>query len=140
VHAIDTAGPEEQRALARWAAHRACATAGISEIDWVARGLVELDRSEPYSPPLDDPRRLRDAAFSDARIPHSLDGTPDLPQVAAFAALFDAAAPDPLKAALDALLAAAVTHDTDWPYLFAEVRRTFPATAIAPKAERSDRQ
>ncbi|MBA2950991.1 hypothetical protein [Streptomyces himalayensis] len=140
VHAIDTAGPEEQRALARWAAHRACATAGLSEIDWVAGGLVELDRGEPYSPPLDDPRRLRDAAFSDARIPHSHDGTPGLPQVAAFAALFDAAAPDPLKAALDALLAAAVTHDTDWPHLFAEVRRTFPATAIAPEAERNDRQ
>ncbi|MGW3512726.1 hypothetical protein [Streptomyces sp. NPDC000994] len=140
VHAIDAADPEEQRALARWAAHRACETAGLSEIDWVARGLAELNRGEPYSPPLDDPQRLRDAAFSDARIPHPHDGSPGLPQVAAFAALFDAAAPDPLKAALDALLAAAVTHDTDWPHLFAEVRRTFPATAVAPEAERSDRQ
>ncbi|MBC9730966.1 hypothetical protein [Streptomyces sp. TRM68367] len=132
VHAIDAAGPEEQRALARWAAHRACATAGLSEIDWVARGLAELARGVPYSPPLDDPRRLRDAALSDARVPRPHDGTPGLPQAAAFAALFDAAAPDPLKAALDALLAAAVTHETDFPHLFAEVRRTFPATAIAP--------
>ncbi|MEV5009201.1 hypothetical protein AB0K74_26555 [Streptomyces sp. NPDC056159] len=140
VHAIDAAGPEEQRALARWAAHRACETAGLSEIGWVARGLAELDRGEPYSPPLDDPRRLRDTAFSDARVPRSHDGTPGLPQVAAFAALFDAAAPDPLKAALDALLAAAITYGIHCPHLFAEVRRTFPATAIAPEAERNDRQ
>ncbi|GAB2842285.1 hypothetical protein GCM10027074_05940 [Streptomyces deserti] len=140
VHAIDAAGPEEQRALARWAAHRACARAGLSEIDWVARGLVELDRGEPYSPPLDDPRRLRDAALSDARVPRCHDGTPGLPQAAAFAALFDAAAPHPLKAALDALLAAAVTYETDCPHLFAEVRRVFPATAVASEAERSDRQ
>ncbi|MGN9795395.1 hypothetical protein ACTMTU_30440 [Streptomyces sp. OZ13] len=140
VHAIDAAGPKEQRALARWAAHRACRTAGLSEIDWVARGLAELDRGEPYSQPLDDPRRLRDAAFSDPRIPRTHDGTPGLPQVAAFAALFDAAAPDPLKAALDALLAATVTHGTDWPHLFTEVRRTFPATAATPKAEGSDSQ
>ncbi|MFB7328277.1 hypothetical protein [Streptomyces sp. NPDC056190] len=140
VHAIDAAGPEEQRALARWAAHRACETAGLRDIGWVARSLAELDRGEPYSPPLDDPRRLRDAAFSDARVPRSHDGTPGLSQVAAFAALFDAAAPDPLKAALDALLATAVTYDTHRPHLFAEVRRTFPAMAIAPEAERSDRQ
>jgi hypothetical protein len=132
VHAIDAAGPEEQRALARWAAHRACATAGISEIDWVARGLEELDRGEPYSPPLDDSRRLRDAVFSDASVPMSLDGTPGLPQVAAFTALWDAAAADPLKAALDALLAAVVTHGTDYPHLFAEVRRTLSTSATAP--------
>ncbi|MFD0548889.1 hypothetical protein ACFQ0X_06685 [Streptomyces rectiviolaceus] len=130
VHAIDATGPEDQRALARWAAHRACVAAGLSDIDWVARGLAELDRVEPFSPPLDDSRRLRDAVFSDARVPRSHDGTPGLPQAAALAALFDAAAVDPLKAALDALLAAAVTHDTEYPHLFAEVRRTFPATAI----------
>ncbi|MFJ9590875.1 hypothetical protein [Streptomyces acidicola] len=140
VHAIDAAGPEEQRALARWAAHRACETAGLSEIDWVVRGLAELDRGEPYSPPLDDLRRLRDAVLSEARVPRSHDGSPGLPQVAAFTALFDAAAPDPLKAALDTLLATAVTHDTNCPHLFAEVRRTFPVMAIAPEAERSGRQ
>ncbi|MET9669406.1 hypothetical protein ABZY19_29220 [Streptomyces sp. NPDC006475] len=140
VHAIDATGPEDQRALARWAAHRACAAAGLSEINWVARGLAELDRGEPFSPPLDDSRRLRDAAFSDGRVPRWHDGTPGLPQAAAFAALFDAAAPDRLKAALDAPLAAAVTHDTDCFHLFAEVSRTFPATAIEAKAERIDRQ
>ncbi len=127
VHAIDAAGPGHQRALAHWAAHRACAAAGLSEIDWVARGLAELDRGEPYSPPLDDPRRLRTMALSDERVPRSPDGTPDLPQVAALTALWDAAACDPLKAALDALLAAVVTHATDRSALLTEVRQTFPA-------------
>ncbi|MET9777895.1 hypothetical protein ABZ023_27200 [Streptomyces sp. NPDC006367] len=140
VHAIDAAGPEEQRALARWAAHRACAAAGLGGIDWVARGLAELDRGEPYSPPLDDSRRLRDAVFSDARVPRSPDGTPGLPQAAALAALWDAAAPDPLKAALDALLAAVVTHGTGHLRLFAEVRRAFPVTAAASWAEGDDRR
>ncbi|MFF6984026.1 hypothetical protein ACFZAV_41660 [Streptomyces sp. NPDC008343] len=139
VLAIDAAGPQEQRALARWAAHRACTTAGVSDIDWIARGLVELDRGERYSPPLDDPRRLRAAVLADEGVPRSHEGTPGLPQAAAFAALFDAAAADPLKAALDALLATAVTHGSAWRRLFAEVRRTFPATAVAPETT-SDRQ
>jgi hypothetical protein len=52
----------------------------------------------------------------------------------------DAAGPDPLIAALNSLFAAAVAHDTDHAHLFAEVRRTFPATATAPEAERSDRR
>ncbi|MDF4251841.1 hypothetical protein [Streptomyces sp. WMMB303] len=135
VHAIDAAGAEEQRALACWAAHRACAAAGLREIDWVARGLAELDLGKPFSPPLDDSRRLRNAVFADARVPRPHDGTPGLPQAAALAALSDAAAPDPLKAALDALLAAAVTYDTGYPHLFAEVRHAFPTTATEPKAE-----
>jgi hypothetical protein len=139
VHAIDAAGPGEQRALARWAAHRACATAGLDGIDWVARAPVELDRGAPLSPPLDDPRRLRDAVFSDARVPRSSDGTPGLPQAAALAALIDAAAPDPLEAALNALLAATVTRDADHAPFFAEVRRTFPATAVVPEAGSGDR-
>ncbi|RKS09237.1 hypothetical protein DFP74_4970 [Nocardiopsis sp. Huas11] len=137
VHAIDAAGADDQRALAHWAAHRACAEAGIGGIDWVARALAELDRGEPYSGPLDDPRRLRDAVFADARVPRSPDGAPGLPQAAAFAALVDAAAGDPLEAALNALLAVVVAHDADCAPLLAEVRRTFPATAVAPK-ERSD--
>jgi hypothetical protein len=138
VHAIDAAGPEVQRALTRWAAHRACAAAGLGEIDWVTRGLAELDRGEPYSPPLDDSRRLRDAVFCDARVPQSRGSGPGLPQAAAFVALWDAADPDPLKAALDTLLAAVAAQGTDHPHLLAEVRRAFPATATAPATEMND--
>jgi hypothetical protein len=132
VHAIDAAGPEVQRALTRWAAHRACAAAGLGEIDWVTRGLAELDRGEPYSPPLDDSRRLRDAVLCDARVRQSRGSGPGLPQAAAFVALRDAADPDPLKAALDTLLAAVAAHETDHPHLLAAVRRAFPTTATAP--------
>ncbi|GAB2505950.1 hypothetical protein [Nocardiopsis aegyptia] len=139
VHAIDAAGPEVQRALARWAAHRACAAAGLDGIDWVARALAELDRGEPLSPPLDAPRRLREAVFADARVPRSHDGTPGQPQSVAFAALVDAAADDPLEAALNALHAAVAAHGTDGAHLCAEVRRAFPATAAPPATERDRR-
>lgn len=44
----------------------------------------------------------------------------------ALPALRAAADPDPLRAALGALFAAAVTHGTDYPGLFAEARRCFP--------------
>ena len=140
VHAIDAAGPEEQRALARWAAHRACTTAGLGDIDWVERALAELDRGAPLSPPLDAPRRLRDAVFSDTRVPRSQDGTPGLPQSVALAALVSAAAPDALEAALNAVLAAAVAHGTDSAPFFAEIRRTFPATAVTPETEENGHQ
>ncbi|MBT2385537.1 hypothetical protein J7E86_18545 [Streptomyces sp. ISL-11] len=43
VHAINEAGPDAQRAMARWAAHRSCDMAGLSNVDWIARGLTELD-------------------------------------------------------------------------------------------------
>lgn len=137
VHAIDAAGPDVQRAIARWAAHRACDVAGLSGVDWVAHGLAELDRGVPFSPPLDDAQRVWDLLFSDPQIPHTLitlpDGTPNASQQAmALPALTDAAAPDPLQAALDALFAAATAHGTGWRDLFTDVRGTFPETAQAP--------
>ncbi|MFE9390931.1 hypothetical protein [Streptomyces sp. NPDC006784] len=103
----------------------------------MARGLAELDLGKPCSPPLDDSRRLRNAEFSDARVPRPHDGAPGSAH-ATLAALSHAAAPDPLKAALDAFLAAAVTYDTGCPHLFAEVRPAFRATATEPKAEGID--
>ncbi|MEO3750102.1 hypothetical protein [Streptomyces sp. B6B3] len=137
VHAIDEAGPDVQRGIARWAAHRACAVAGLSGVDWIARGLAELDHGQPFSPPLDDERRKWDRLFSDPRVPETVitmfDGTPNASQQAmAFPALTEAAHPDPLQAALDALYAAAIAHGTGWREFLAEVRGAFPATAHAP--------
>jgi hypothetical protein len=48
-------------------------------------------------------------------------------QAAAVPALFSAEEPDPLRAALDALYAAAVTVGDQYPALFRELRRAFPA-------------
>ncbi|MFF1629432.1 hypothetical protein [Streptomyces sp. NPDC058272] len=137
VHAIDEAGPDIQRAMARWAAHRSCDVAGLSGVDWIGRGLAELDRGVPFSPPLDEEARTWNLLFRDPQVPDTIvtlpDGTPHASQQAmALPALTGAAHPDPLQAALDALYAAAAAHGTGWRDLFAAVRTAFPETAHAP--------
>jgi hypothetical protein len=83
-------------------------------------------------PPFDDRQRVWQTLHSDPRVPHttvvSIDGRhPRVLQPAmAIPALFDAAEPDPLDAALRALYAAAVTFGRDdYPTLFQEVRSTY---------------
>ncbi|MFC7010180.1 hypothetical protein ACFQMH_00305 [Streptomyces viridiviolaceus] len=130
--AVDAADPAAQRNIARWAARRAFDAAGLTDVDWIAPALAALDRGESLPAPFGDPRRTWDRFFADDRITHtvvgSLDGHHDnlLQQAMAMPALLAAAGPDPLRAALDALFAAAVTHGTDYPALFARARREFP--------------
>jgi hypothetical protein len=50
---VAAAPPDVQRAIAVWAAHRACEVAGIAGLDWVAAGLDALDKGEPLPPPFD---------------------------------------------------------------------------------------
>ncbi|MET8021166.1 hypothetical protein [Streptomyces decoyicus] len=66
---IDGAGPEAQRAVALWAARRACETAGLTDLDWIARALLALAVGRPLPPPLDDPDRVWQALESDPRVP-----------------------------------------------------------------------
>ncbi|MGC9498442.1 hypothetical protein [Streptomyces sp. WG7] len=130
--AVDAACPATQRDLARWAAHRAFAAAGLDGVDWIAPALAALDRGEPLPAPFDVPQRAWDRFFADDRTTHTLvdssDGCRDnlLQQAMAMPALPAAAGPDPLRAALDALFAAAITYGTDYPALFALARRRFP--------------
>ncbi|MEV5549841.1 hypothetical protein AB0L35_27535 [Streptomyces sp. NPDC052309] len=131
--AVDAADPAVQRTIARWAARRAFDAAGLTDVDWIAPALAALERGDGLPAPFDDPQRVWDRFFADDRITHtsvdSLDGRHDnlLQQAMAMPALLAAAEPDPLRAALDALFAAAVTHGTDYPDLFARARREFPA-------------
>ncbi|AKZ59682.1 hypothetical protein SAM23877_6637 [Streptomyces ambofaciens ATCC 23877] len=133
VDAVDTVCPATQRDLARWAARRALSVAGLDGIDWIESALAALDRGEPLPDPFDDPRHAWDRFFADDRVFGPAADAPDgcrgdlLRQAMAMPALLAAAGPDPLSAALDALFAAAVTHGTDCPALFAQVRRRFPA-------------
>ncbi|MFH8976254.1 hypothetical protein [Streptomyces sp. NPDC017890] len=131
--AVDAACPATQRSLARWAAHRAFTVAGLADVDWITPALAALDRGERLPAPFDDPQRAWDRFFTDARVSPTVVDSPAgchdnlLQQAMAMPALLAAAGPDPLCAALDALFAAAVTYGTDYPALFAQARRRFPA-------------
>ncbi|WP_247700962.1 hypothetical protein [Streptomyces sp. RM72] len=130
--AVDAACPVTQRGLARWAARRAFTIAGLEGVDWIAPALAALDRGEPLPAPFDGTQPAWDRFFTDDRTALT---APDAPGVGrgaplcralALPALRAAADPDPLRAALGALFAAAVAHGTDYPALFTEARRCFP--------------
>ncbi|MFD7617074.1 hypothetical protein ACFV6W_09075, partial [Streptomyces sp. NPDC059802] len=111
--------------------HRAYEEAGLSGVDWIAPALAALDLGHDLPEPFDDLRRTWDRFFADRTIPHTLVDSPDgsrggiLKQAMAMPALFDAMETDPLRAALDALFAAAVTYGSDYPRLFDEARQRF---------------
>ncbi|MGW4517971.1 hypothetical protein ACWEO4_39875 [Streptomyces sp. NPDC004393] len=69
VHAIDAAGPKVQRAVALLAARRACETAGLTALDWIAAGLSALAEGRPLPPPLDSPDGVWRALETDPRVP-----------------------------------------------------------------------
>lgn len=129
---VESVPATTQRAIARWAAHRAYAVAGLAEIDWIKEALHALDHDRELPPPFDDLDRAWDAFFEDERVPHtvvsSLDGSVPylLRQAMALPAVYAAACGDPLRAALDALYAAACTYGPDHPTLLGEVRLAFP--------------
>ncbi|MFD2473453.1 hypothetical protein [Amycolatopsis silviterrae] len=136
IDAVERMDPAAQRQIARWTVRRAYAEAQLTEVEWIAPALAAMDRGEPLPPPFDDDRRAWDLLLSDERVPRTLATSPDgesdncLQQAMAFPAVFSAREPDPLRAAFDALWAAAVTfgygrHGA----LFAEVRQAFPALA-----------
>ncbi|MFL9654417.1 hypothetical protein ACJ7VE_11935 [Streptomyces sp. PB17] len=131
--AVDAVCPATQRGLARWAARRAFTAAGLDGVDWIAAALTALERGEPLPAPFDDPRRTWDRFFTDDRTaltapdpPGAVSHGAPLCRALALPALRAAADPDPLRAALGALFAAAVAHGTAYPALFAEARRRFP--------------
>ncbi|WP_326797187.1 hypothetical protein OG946_18635 [Streptomyces sp. NBC_01808] len=129
---VDAADPQAQRDLARWAARRALAAAGLDRIGWIAAGLDALDRGGDLPEPFDDEGRAFDRLFADPGVPQTLVPTPDgrydnaLQQAMALPALLAAADPDPLRAALDALSHAAVTWGSARPDLFAGARAQLP--------------
>ncbi|MEU4652983.1 hypothetical protein AB0G32_03370 [Streptomyces sp. NPDC023723] len=55
VHTLDAVGPDVQRRVALLAAHRACETAGLTDLPWITRALTALAEGRPLPPPFDDP-------------------------------------------------------------------------------------
>ncbi|MFH8499115.1 hypothetical protein [Streptomyces coeruleorubidus] len=69
VHAIDASGPATQRAVAVFAARRACEAAGLTALDWVADALTALAEGRPLPPPFDDEARMWQRLATDPRVP-----------------------------------------------------------------------
>lgn len=135
VEAIAGADPTLQRSIARWAARRAYTGAGIADVGWARAGLDALERGEDLPPPFDDPTAAFELLRGDGRVPSTVVTHPEggpanvSQQHAALPALWGAGHADPLRAAVDAIHAAAVTVGDDYPILFEEIRRSFPAIA-----------
>ncbi|WP_406300979.1 hypothetical protein OG948_59935 (plasmid) [Embleya sp. NBC_00888] len=140
VHAIARVDDATQRLIARWAAHRACAAAGLADVDWIASALAALDAGAPLPAPFDDPGEVWRRLLEDPNVPRTTITLPDgtthnaLRQAFALPALLGAAEPDSLQAALDALYAATVSHGTDHRAFLDEVRDTWPGLGVVPPA------
>jgi hypothetical protein len=125
--------PATQRAVAVWAARRACAAAGLTDLDWVKPAFAALERGEslPFTDLGEafrllegDPHVRRTSVASyDGRI-ESLSQ-----QHMAVPALWSAATGDPLGGALESLFHAMVTFGTGYRRLLSEVRDAFPELA-----------
>jgi hypothetical protein len=147
VDALEAAAPDVQRAIARWAAHRACDMAGISERPWVAAGLAAMDRGAALPPPFDDRRAASDKlleGLGDGKVYKTFsiivplgDESPaerisssnfSKPH-AAVPAVFAAVESDPLRAACDAVWAAIATAGADHPAFVTKCREFLAAGA-----------
>jgi hypothetical protein len=124
VDAMAAATPQAQRALAAWAARRACEVAEIDTIDWIAAGLAALDQGGPLPAPFDDPLAMWPRLHADERIPRRTVRTPRsdnmslphlvLPTVAA------AGRDDALAGAVDAVYWAVLAYGDRGPDLLRE--------------------
>jgi hypothetical protein len=94
LHAIDAAGPATQRAVAVFAARRACEAAGLTALDWVADALTALAEGRPLPPPFDDDARMWQILATDPRVPDRTVGRAVPPERAPFRP--SAAADDPM--------------------------------------------
>lgn len=135
--AVAACDAQTQRAIAAWAARRACEIAGAATLDWVARALTVLAQGGTDLPaPFDDefaalaqlrsiPRDVQPAAGLPE--PDSLGVTLTVtPEEGAVGAICCADSPDPPWAAVTALEVASEARP-DRSAFFAEVRRAFPA-------------
>jgi hypothetical protein len=131
VEALAVANQDEQRAVARWAARKACAVAGLDTVDWVAEALAAVDRGEPLPPAFGDEGAVFNRLLSDPRVPSTVvrapDGHPNWSQQAlAFPALLAAWRSDPLVAAVDAVGTTAWAHGDAHRRFLDDARLEFP--------------
>ena len=138
VFALAEAGDDTDRAVARWAAEKACEAAGLIDLPWVTPALDALREGRPLPHPFDDMYavwpHLETVRTTTVR---SYDGRhPRVSQQhSAVPALFATAEPDALRAALDAVYAAVVTYGRHYRTVLAELRMAFPQLGEAATVE-----
>ena len=139
VDAIIAADPDRQRRIARWVTRRVFGWAGLAERDWVVPALRALEDGTPAPSPFDNPEdaiaRLR--ADSAGTFDRQSEKTVVRPQaerspfdlgkinrpMRAIPAFFSALDPDPLRAALGALMHASVTFGSSAAALHSDLRQ-----------------
>lgn len=142
VFALSEADDEVCDAVARWAAARAVAVAGLDRLPWMARALATLERGEPLPPPFPsrpgtDPEREIWKLLEDPGLPMTTvmppavtsDGPPRMIglQYVALPAVFATVDRPPLTAAMNALWAAGLAHgEKGYRQFFADLRAAFP--------------
>lgn len=139
VDAIIAADPEQQRRIARWVTRRVFGWAGLAERDWVIPALRALDDGAPPPPPFEsqDDALARLRADSSGTVDWPYETTVVRPQAErspfdlgkidrprhAIPAFFSALDPDPLRAALGALMHASVTFGSSAAALHSDLRQ-----------------
>jgi hypothetical protein len=124
VDAIADARPERQREIARTAVRLAYQGAGLTGIPWIELALAALERGDDLPAPFDDQTGVWNHLFGDPSVPDTLvPGTADHSrQAMALPAIFEATAPDPLRAALDTLWTARYSFGTDGHQVLDQIR------------------
>jgi hypothetical protein len=69
VHTLGAAGAGTRRGVALLAARRACETAGLTEVPWVAEALTAAEEGAPLPSPFHDSTLLWETFRSDPRVP-----------------------------------------------------------------------
>lgn len=124
VDAIDGAGPDRQREIARAAVRLAYQGAGLTGVGWIAPALAALDRGDPLPAPFDDQTGVWNHLFGDAHVPRTIvPGSGNYSrQAMALPAIFQATGENPLRAALDAVWTAVYSFGTDRDEVLGEIR------------------
>ena len=135
VDEIAAVRPEEQRAMAAWAARETCRRAGMADLDWVSQALDALDQGEPAPAwfVTFDNAFARWRGISSEQITHRASLTignredrPRIePEISAMHAVVFARETNPLEAALDTVRTAAEVTPEENATVIAEFRARF---------------
>jgi hypothetical protein len=125
--ALDAAADDRLRLVARWAARRGLAIAGLDGVGWIADLMAGVERGE--QPPYDLSAAF-ESMWADESVPYTVVAMPGGPpnalqQAMVLPAIYAAAEDDALAAAVNAVYATAIAHGPAYAAFLAELRDEF---------------